>query len=82
MEAHCKEIRQEPNVENILSRLRMMLSAVGKSDSLSGLNEDEIEKLAGISHVAPFSQVERGSKSLKGQVRWVLPPRSCPTTRN
>ena len=37
---------------------------------------------AGISHVAPFSQVERGSKSLKGQVRWVLPPRSCPTTRN
>ena len=29
---------------------------------------------AGISHVAPFSQVERGSKSLKGQVRWVLPP--------
>ena len=38
--------------------------------------------LTGISHVAPFSQVERGSKSLKGQVRWVLPPRSCPTTRN
>ena len=36
----------------------------------------------GISHVAPFSQVEGGSKSLKGQVRWVLPPRSCPTTRN
>ena len=35
-----------------------------------------------ISHVAPFSQVERGSKSLKGQVRWVVPPRSCPTTRN
>ena len=28
--------------------------------------------LAGISHVAPFSQVERGSKSLKGQVRWVV----------
>ena len=36
----------------------------------------------GISHVAPFSQVGRGSKSLKVQVRWVLPPRSCPTTRN
>ena len=36
----------------------------------------------GISHVAPFSQVEGGSKSLKGQVRWVVPPRSCPTTRN
>ena len=31
-------------------------------------------QLAGISHVAPFSQVERGSKSLNRQVRWVVPP--------
>ena len=45
IEAHCKEIKQDPNIENILSRLRMMLSAVGKSDTLSGLNRDEIKKL-------------------------------------
>ena len=45
IEARCKEGKQDPNVEHILSRLRMMLSAVGKSDTLSGLNKDEIEKL-------------------------------------
>ena len=45
IETHCKENEQDPNVENILSRLRMMLSAVGKSDTLSGLKVDEIEKL-------------------------------------
>ena len=52
------------------------VAVVGEQNTLSG------ETLSGISHVAPFSQVERGSKSLKGQVRWVVPPRSCPTTRN
>ena len=45
IEAHCIKIKQDPNVENILSRLRMMLSAVGKSDTLSGLNMNEIVKL-------------------------------------
>lgn len=45
VEAHCKEIEQDPNVENILSRLRMMLDAVGNTDTLSGLKKDEIEKL-------------------------------------
>ena len=45
IEAHCKENKQDPNVENILSRLRMMLSAVGKTDTLSGLKKDEIEIL-------------------------------------
>ena len=30
IETHCKENNQDPNVENILSRLRMMLGAVGK----------------------------------------------------
>ena len=45
IESHCKEIGQDPNVENILSRLRMMLNAVGNTDTLSGLKKDEIEKL-------------------------------------
>ena len=45
IDAHCKEIKQDPNVENILSRLRMMLNAVGITDTLSGLKKDEIEKL-------------------------------------
>lgn len=45
IEVHCKESLQEPNVENILSRLRMMLNAVGTADTLSGLKRDEIEIL-------------------------------------
>ena len=47
IEAHCNEDSQEPNVENILSRLRMMLSAIGNADTLCGLDKDEIEKLEG-----------------------------------
>ena len=38
-------MKQDPNVENILSRLRMMLNAVGNTDTLLGLRKDEIEKL-------------------------------------
>lgn len=45
MEAQCVEAKQDPHVENILSRLRMMLSAIGKDDTLSGLKTDELEKL-------------------------------------
>ncbi len=45
IETHCNEIELDPNVENILSRLRMMLNAVGDTDTLSGLKKDEIEKL-------------------------------------
>lgn len=45
IETHCKEARQDPHVENILSRLRMMLNAIGKDDTLSGLKTDELEKL-------------------------------------
>ena len=45
VETNCKEMGQEPNVENILSRLRMMLSAIGNTDTLSGLKRDEIETL-------------------------------------
>ena len=45
IEEHYKEMKQDPNVENILSRLRMMLNAVGNTDTLLGLRKDEIEKL-------------------------------------
>ena len=43
--AHCKENGQDANVENVLSRLRMMLSAVGNTDTLVGLKKCEIEML-------------------------------------
>jgi hypothetical protein len=45
MEAQCVEAKQDPHVENILSRLRMMLNAIGKEDTLSGLKMDELGKL-------------------------------------
>jgi hypothetical protein len=45
IEAHCTGAKQEPHVENILSRLRMMLNAIGKDDTLAGLKTDELKKL-------------------------------------
>lgn len=45
IEAHCEESKQDANVENVLSHLRMMLSAVGNADTLLGLNKEEIEQL-------------------------------------
>ena len=45
IKTHCEEIGQDPNVENVLSRLRIMLNAVGKKDFISGLNKKEIETL-------------------------------------
>ena len=45
IEANCKGINQDPNIENILSRLRMMLSAVGSTDTLAGLSKGEIEEM-------------------------------------
>ena len=45
IETRCEEIGQDPNIENILSRLRMMLSAVDNADTLAGLNRDEIKKM-------------------------------------
>ena len=41
----CAENNLDPNVENILSQLRMMLAAVGQSDTLAGLNKEELRKL-------------------------------------
>jgi hypothetical protein len=45
IETLCKENGQDPNIENILSRLRMMLGAVGNADTLAGLNKGEIKDL-------------------------------------
>ena len=40
----CEAAKQDPNVENILSRVRMMLAAVADGDTLSGLGRLEIER--------------------------------------
>lgn len=45
IEAHCASAKQEAHVENVLSRLRMMLSAIGKDDTLCGLKQDELARL-------------------------------------
>ena len=45
MEKYCSDIGQDPNVENMLSRLRIMLSAVNNTDTLAGLKKQEIETL-------------------------------------
>ena len=41
----CKETNQSPNVEDVLSRLRMMLEAIGASETLAGLSKDELARL-------------------------------------
>ena len=41
----CKETNQSPNVEDVLSRLRMMLEAIGASETLAGLSKDELASL-------------------------------------
>lgn len=41
----CLDNKQDPNIENILSRLRMMISAAGKADTLAGLKREEIQLL-------------------------------------
>lgn len=41
----CLENKQDPNIENILSRLRMMISAAGNADTLAGLKRGEIQSL-------------------------------------
>jgi hypothetical protein len=45
IETQCRENKQDPHIENILSRVRMMLNAVGKDDTLSGLKLDELKTL-------------------------------------
>lgn len=45
IESDCAENSLNPNVETILSRLRMMLSAAGSADTLAGLKREEIRAL-------------------------------------
>lgn len=42
---HCVELNQDPNIENILSRLRIMLNAVSGTDTLAGLTKAELKQL-------------------------------------
>ncbi len=41
----CKDTKTTPNIEDVLSRLRMMLEAVGKGDTLAGLQKDGLSEL-------------------------------------
>jgi hypothetical protein len=45
VEQDCRDNKQDPNIENILSRLRMMISAAGNADTLAGLKRGEIQSL-------------------------------------
>lgn len=45
IESHCIAGGRDPNVENILSHLRMMLRAIGGTDTLCGLRKAAIEEL-------------------------------------
>lgn len=45
IEEQCKAASQDANVENILSRVRVMLSAIGEGDTLAGLKKADIKKL-------------------------------------
>lgn len=45
IEQDCRDNKQAANIEGVLSRLRMMLSATGKSDALAGLRRGEIQSL-------------------------------------
>lgn len=45
IEEHLKSAMLDVHVENILTRLRMMLNAIGKDDRLAGLNAEELRKL-------------------------------------
>ena len=43
--SRCKETNRTPNVEDVLSRLRMMLGAIGASETLAGLSKTELTNL-------------------------------------
>ena len=48
IDAHCRITTPQPNVENILSHVRMMLRAISGSDVLCGLTRASIEEFEGI----------------------------------
>lgn len=45
VEQDCRDNHQDPNIESILSRLRVMISAAGNADTLAGLKRSEIMAL-------------------------------------
>lgn len=45
IEENCRDSKLDPHVENVLSRLRNMLGAIGKEDKLAGLDAADLRKL-------------------------------------
>ena len=43
--SHCRTDTRDANIEDILSRLRTMIAAMGDSDELSGLNREQLNDL-------------------------------------
>ena len=44
----CTETKQNPNIEDVLSRVRMMLGAIGASETLAGLCKKELADLENV----------------------------------
>jgi hypothetical protein len=44
IESECKELGYEPNIENILSRIRVKIEALGANDTSLGLSKKELAK--------------------------------------
>ena len=40
----CKETGRKPNVEDVLTRVRLMVEAISSTDSLAGLSKSDLEK--------------------------------------
>ncbi|SRR6266496_397000 len=45
VEKQCKEVSQQPHIENILSRVRLIVSAIGSTDKLLGLDKQSFIKI-------------------------------------
>lgn len=45
IEAECLPAKQEPNIEDILSRVRLKVEAIGSDKTLAGLGKEELDQL-------------------------------------
>ncbi|MCE5327881.1 MAG: SIR2 family protein [Planctomycetaceae bacterium] len=45
LESHCRESGKDPNIENILTGLRLRIDAIGNSEVLLGLDRDKLVRL-------------------------------------
>jgi hypothetical protein len=77
IEVLCKEGGQDANVENILSRLRMMINAIGSNDILAGLKKVELKSLESsvrksiATAVSPDLNVVQGNFPHRLFARWL-----------